>query len=145
MKSKCVFILYYKVTMLFTLTETDYSIVGPVNGRVSINGTWFDIKEEIVIDKKERHVYTVHFDTNTIDPGKDYEPWNVDDQVPVCFNEWKLNASTNRNPKNIIIDGIKYQIENATYLWPRPKLYLNGKIVGRVREGVIVWRANACS
>ncbi len=134
-----------KKNMLFTLTGTDYTIVGPVNDRVGVDGTWFNLREGIVSDNKGRHVYTLHFDTKTIEPGKDYEPWNVDDQVPVCFNAWRLKACPNQNPKNVIIGDTVYQIKNATYLWPRPKLYLHGKLVGRVREGVVVWGRKAVS
>ena len=42
-----------------------------------------------------------------------------------------------QNIKNIIIDHIVYKIEGAA--GTRPRLYLEGKHVGYIREGVVEW------
>ena len=77
------------------------------------------------------HVYTLHFETYTMETGKDYQTWYDQDQIPVQLEDW---LTTKRNIKNIIIDGTVYKIEGATEA--RPRLYLEGKHVGYIHEGM---------
>ena len=79
------------------------------------------------------HVYTLHYKTYTMETGKDYQTWYDQDQIPVHLEDW----SPKRNIKNIIIDHTVYKIEGATS--PRPRLYLQNKHVGYIREGVVEW------
>lgn len=79
------------------------------------------------------HVYTLHFETYTMETGKDYQAWYDEDQIPVQLETW-LSIPHKRNIKNIIIDGTVYKIEGAG---PRPRLYLEGKHVGYIREGQV--------
>ena len=86
------------------------------------------------------HVYTLHFETYTMETGKDYQIWYDEDQKPVQLETWLSiphNYIKQRNIKNIIIDGTVYKIEGAAYIWPRPRLYLDGKHVGYIREGQV--------
>ena len=76
------------------------------------------------------HVYTLHFETYTMETGSGYQTWYDQDQIPVQLEEW---LTTKRNIKNIIIDGTVYKIEGATEA--RPRLYLEGKHVGYIHEG----------
>jgi len=80
------------------------------------------------------HVYTLHFETYTMDHGKDYQTWYDQDQIPVRLEDW---ITDKRNIKNIIIDGTVYKIEGASRDWSRPKLFLDGKHVGYIREGKV--------
>ena len=81
------------------------------------------------------HVYTLHFETHTMETGSGYQTWYDEDQIPVRFEDWAFK----RNIKNIIIDDIVYQVEGAAALWPRPKLFLREKHVGYIREDELVW------
>jgi hypothetical protein len=81
------------------------------------------------------HVYTLHYKTYTMEKGRDYQTWYDEDQIPVRLEDW-LSRNTLRNIKNIIIDSIVYKIEGA--VGPRPKLFLDGKHVGYIREGTFV-------
>jgi len=91
------------------------------------------------------HVYTLHFKTYTMETGKDYQTWYDQDQIPVHFEDWLFTtykdgvSMTSRNIKNIIIDSTVYKIEGAAYNWPRPRLYLQDKHVGYIREGKVEW------
>jgi hypothetical protein len=73
----------------------------------------------------EYHVYTLHFETYTMETGSDYQAWY--DQIPVQLDTWLPHI------KNIIIDGTVYKIEDAA--GPQPRLYLQDKHVGYIREG----------
>lgn len=86
------------------------------------------------------HVYTLHFETYTMETGSGYQAWYDEDQIPVQLETWLSiphNYIKQRNIKNIIIDGTVYKIEGAAYIWPRPRLYLQGKHVGYIREGKV--------
>ena len=88
------------------------------------------------------HVYTLHFETYTMETGSDYQTWYDEDQIPVHLEDWltityKGVSTKPRNIKNIIIDGTVYKIEGAAYNWPRPRLYLQDKHVGYIREGKV--------
>jgi hypothetical protein len=87
------------------------------------------------------HVYTLHFKTYTMETGKDYQTWYDHDQIPVHVDNWLSipHFRSKRNIKNIIIDGTVYKIEGAAHDWPRPRLFLNGKHVGYIREGKVEW------
>ena len=80
------------------------------------------------------HVYTLHFETYTMEKGKDYQAWYEQDQIPVQFEHW----SQDQNIKNIIIDGTVYKIEGAVST--RPILYLQDKQVGYICEGKVIHR-----
>jgi hypothetical protein len=80
------------------------------------------------------HVYTLHYKTYTMETGKDYQTWYDQDQIPVHFENW---STTPRNIKNIIIEGTVYKIEDAS--GRRPRLYLDGKHVGYIRDGKVEW------
>ena len=122
--------------MIYTLNGDSYS-VATFGQRAIVDGTWFDLKEGKVMDN-ERHIYTLHTDTFRIELGEDYQAWYVMDQIPVEFEEWKARKS-GKNIKNIIIDHTVYQVEGADALWPRPKLFLQEKYVGYIREDQLVW------
>ena len=86
------------------------------------------------------HVYTLHFETYTMDTGSGYQTWYDQDQIPVHLEDWLsishlVDNLTKRNIKNIIIDGTVYKIEGAS--GPRPRLYLEGKHVGYIHEGKV--------
>jgi hypothetical protein len=81
------------------------------------------------------HVYTLHFETYTMETGSDYQAWYDEDQIPVELETWLSMPHKQRNIKNIIIDGTVYKIEGAA--GPRPRLYLDGKHVGYIREGKV--------
>jgi hypothetical protein len=92
------------------------------------------------------HVYTLHFKMYTMETGKDYQTWYDQDQIPVHFEDWlsiphldETSHLTKRNIKNIIIDHTVYKIEGAVNDWPRPRLYLQDKHVGYIREGKVEW------
>jgi hypothetical protein len=90
------------------------------------------------------HVYTLHFETYTMETGKDYQTWYDQDQIPVHFEYWLsipriVDNLTKRNIKNIIINHTVYKIEGAAHDWPRPRLYLQDKHVGYIREGKVEW------
>ena len=78
------------------------------------------------------HVYTLHFKTYTMEKGSGYQAWYDQDQIPVRLEDW-----TKQNIKNIIIDGTVYKIKDA--VGPRPRLYLQEKQVGYIREGKVEW------
>lgn len=96
-----------------------------------------------------RHVYTFHFNTNTMEIGKDYKAWYDEDQLPVHFEEWEVKRMglykdgnttwIRQNIKKIIINHSVYKIEGASYIWPRTKLFLNEKHVGYIRERKVEW------
>jgi len=86
----------------------------------------------------EYHVYTLHFETYTMETGSDYQAWYDQDQIPVHLEDWlsmtyKGVSTKTRNIKNIIINGIVYKIEGG----PRPRLYLQDKHVGYICEGKV--------
>ena len=81
------------------------------------------------------HVYTLHFETYTMETGSGYQAWYDEDQIPVQLETWLSIPHKQRNIKNIIIDGTVYKIEGAA--GPRSRLYLQGKHVGYIREGVV--------
>jgi len=85
------------------------------------------------------HVYTLHYKTYTMETGSGYQAWYDQDQIPVHFENWyKDGVSTmTRNIKNIVIDGTVYKIEGAS--GTRPRLYLDGKHVGYIRDGKLEW------
>ena len=88
------------------------------------------------------HVYTLHFETYTMETGSGYQTWYDQDQIPVHLEDWLsishlVDNLTKRNIKNIIIDGTVYKIEGAAHDWPRPRLYLEGKHVGYIHEGKV--------
>jgi hypothetical protein len=79
-----------------------------------------------------------------METGKDYQTWYDQDQIPVHFEYWLsipriVDNFTKRNIKNIIINHTVYKIEGAAHDWPRPRLYLQGKHVGYIREGKVEW------
>jgi hypothetical protein len=78
------------------------------------------------------HVYTLHFKTYTMEKGSGYQAWYDQDQIPVRLEDW-----TKQNIKNIIIDGTVYKIKDA--VGTRPRLYLQEKHVGYIREGKVEW------
>lgn len=90
------------------------------------------------------HVYTLHFETYTMETGIDYQTWYDHDQIPVHFENWlsipRLEDNRRkRNIKNIVINHTVYKIEGAAHIWPRPRLYLHNKHVGYIREGKVEW------
>ena len=107
--------------------------------RVVVDATWFSYEDGKVTDDKNRHVYTLYPDSRVLEFGADYQSWYDEDQEPVAFLEWTMRKS-NRNIKNIIINGNMYQIKNASCSWPHPSLYLNKEHVGYVVEDFeLVW------
>jgi hypothetical protein len=122
------------------MKDNSYS-VAIFGDRVVVDATWFGYEDGKVMDD-ERHVYTLYPDSRVLELGVDYQSWYDDDQVPVSFLEWSRRKS-NRNIKNIIINGIVYQIKNASCSWPHPSLYLDKKYVGYIIEDYeIVWIGN---
>jgi hypothetical protein len=122
--------------MIYTMNGNSYSVVS-LGLRVIVEDTWFDLKEGKVYDQN-RHIYTIYPETFRIELGKDYQAWYIEDQMPVEFEKWKTRKS-GRNIKNILIDDTVYQVEGASHLWPRPKLFLREKHVGYIREDQLVW------
>jgi hypothetical protein len=49
---------------------------------------------------QEYHVYTLHFETYTMERGSDYQAWYEQDQIPVQLDDWLPHV----NIKNIIIN-----------------------------------------
>jgi hypothetical protein len=124
--------------MIYTMNNNSYSVV-IIGDRASVDATWFGYKDGKVMDDKNRHVYTLYPVSCVLELGVDYQAWYDEDQVPVSFLEWTRRKS-NRNIKNIIINGNVYQIKNASCSWPHPTLFIKEKHVGYVIEDFeLVW------
>ena len=141
---------FFKEQMIFTLNGADHK-VELYGSYVLVDNTLFHLRGPNWNEALHRgtHVYTFHFKTKTMEIGEYYQEWYNEDQLPIKFDVWlnkKMGLQKDgiitwirQNIKNIIIDNIVYKIEGASYVWPRPKLYLNGKHVGYIRENVVEW------
>jgi hypothetical protein len=129
-KLKCILLFFCK--MRFLLNGAEHK--GETYGRhVFVDDTFFTMTGEKwnEVYPQGHHVYTLHFETYTMETGSGYQTWYDEDQIPVRFEDWTFK----RNIKNIIIDGTVYKIEGAA--GPCPKLYLQGKHVGYIHEGKV--------
>ena len=136
--------------MLFTLNGAEHK-VEVYGSYVLVDNTAFSLKGKNWNEAHHRctHVYTLHFKTRTMEIGKDYQAWYDEDKLPVYFEDWEVKRMglykdgnttwIRQNIKNIIINHTVYKIEGASYIWPRPKLYLNDKHVGYIRERGVEW------
>ena len=120
----------------FNFRSTDYFVEKTPDG-VRVNHVDYTLDGKKVMDD-DLHIFTLDFDTNTIERGLDYFVWETG---VVDFNEWsqRLNKSPDEWDREdnaftffTRIDGKTYKIDDAHRAWPHPRVYHGFTQVGRI-------------